>query len=344
VTARNRQWRLEGGFGFEHLRLTEAPMPEPGPGAVRIRVDALSLNYRDLLIVQGQYDPRMALPRVPLSDAAGLVDALGPGVTRFRIGDRVSPIFAPTWHGGEPPADILAHALGHRTEGVASEYVVAAAGDVVRIPDELDAVHAATLPCAGVTAWHALMTGPGAVRPGDTVVVQGTGGVSLFALQLARLAGARVIATSGDDAKLERARGLGAAFGVNYRTTPQWSKAVRAFTDGRGADHVVEVGGAGTLGESLAAVRPCGRISVIGVLSGRQGPLDVAAILMRNVTLQGIFVGSRADFEDLARAVELGGLTPVVDRTFDFAELPDALAHLASGRHFGKVVLRKDDP
>lgn len=153
-----------------------------------------------------------------------------------------------------------------------------------------------------------------------------------------------MIATSGDDAKLERARGLGAAFGVNYRTTPQWSKAVRAFTDGRGADHVVEVGGAGTLGESLAAVRPCGRISVIGVLSGRQGPLDVAAILMRNVTLQGIFVGSRADFEDLARAVELGGLTPVVDRTFDFAELPDALAHLASGRHFGKVVLRKDDP
>lgn len=344
MTTRNRQWRLEGGFGLDHLRLIDAPMPVPGPGQVRIRVEALSLNYRDLLITQGQYDPRMALPRVPLSDAAGVVDAIGPDVTRLRVGDRVSPIFAPTWHGGEPPADVLAHALGHRADGVAAAFIVMPAVDVVRTPARLDAAAAATLPCAGVTAWHALMTGPGAVRPGDTVVVQGTGGVSLFALQLARLAGARVIATSGDDAKLERALALGAAYGINYRTTPQWSKAVRAFTDGRGADHVVEVGGAGTLGESLAAVRPCGRISVIGVLSGRQGPLDVTAILMRNVTLQGIFVGSRADFEDLARAIDVGGLAPVVDRTFDFAELPAALAHLASGRHFGKIVLRKDDP
>jgi NADPH:quinone reductase-like Zn-dependent oxidoreductase len=344
VTAPNRQWRLEGGFGLERLHLVDAPLPEPGPGAVRLRVQALSLNYRDLLLVQGQYDPRMALPRVPLSDAAGVVDAVGPGVTRFRPGDPVSPIFAPTWHGGEPPADVLAHALGHRTDGVAATYVVVAEGDLVHTPRGLDATQAATLPCAGVTAWHALMTGPGAVRPGDTVVVQGTGGVSLFALQLARLAGARVIATSGDDTKLARARALGAVHGINYRTTPQWSKAVRAFTDGRGADHVVEVGGAGTLGESLAAVRPCGRISVIGVLSGRQGALDVAAILMRNVTLQGIFVGSRADFEDLNRAVSAGALVPVVDRTFDFAELPAALAHLASGRHFGKIVLRLGDP
>lgn len=340
MSAVNRTWVVSGGFGFENLTLTERPLGEPMLGQVRVRVRALSLNYRDLLITQGQYDPRMALPRVPLSDAAGEIDALGEGTSRFRLGDRVCPIFSPGWLGGEPPVDVLSHALGHRAEGVACEYVLIRESDLVAIPAAFSFEQAATLPCAGVTAWHALMTGPGAIRPGDVVVVQGTGGVSIYALQLARLAGARVIATSGDDEKLARACALGAEYGINYRTTPQWSKAVRMHTGGRGADHVIEVGGAGTLSESLAAVRPCGRISVIGILSGRQGALDLSAILMRGVTLQGIFVGSRADFEDLNRAVSAGGLEPVIDRVFDFAALPEAMAHMASGRHFGKVVLR----
>jgi NADPH:quinone reductase-like Zn-dependent oxidoreductase len=340
VSAEDRAWVMSGAFGFDHLELTRRPRPEPGPGEVLVQVEALSLNYRDLLLVQGRYDPRMSLPRVPLSDAAGVVVEVGAGCTRFQTGDRVSPIFAPTWHDGEPPADILSHALGHRRDGVAAEHVVFPEADLVALPAGLDFIEAATLPCAGVTAWHALTTGPGAIRPGDTVLVQGTGGVSLFALQLARLSGARVIVTSSDDEKLARARTLGAELGINYRTTPQWGKAVRAHTAGRGADHIVEVGGAGTLAESLAAVRAGGRISIIGVLAGRQAPIDVTSILMRGVTLQGIFVGSRAHFEGLQRAVGASGLRPVVDRVFDFEALPAALAHLETGRHFGKIALR----
>lgn len=340
MSAEDRAWVLSGGFGFENLALTRRPRPAPGPGEVLVRVEALSLNYRDLLLVQGQYDPRMSLPRVPLSDAAGVVVEVGQGCSRFKTGDAVSPIFAPTWHDGEPPADILSHALGHRRDGVAAEHVVLPEADLVAIAGGLDATEAATLPCAGVTAWHALTTGPGAIRPGDTVVVQGTGGVSIFALQIARAAGARVVVTSSDDSKLSRARALGAELGINYRTTPQWGKGVRAHTGGRGADHVVEVGGAGTLSESLAAVRAGGRISIIGVLAGRQAPLDVTSILMRGVTLQGIFVGSRAHAEALQRAVSASGLKPVVDRVFDFEALPEALAHLQSGSHFGKIALR----
>lgn len=340
----NRTWTLAGGFGFEHLTLGERPIPEPGPGQVRVRLRALSLNYRDLLLVQGQYDPRMPLPRVPLSDAAGEIDALGPGVTGHRVGERVCPIFAPGWHAGEPPADTLGRALGHRADGVAAEYVLVGESDLVSLPDTLDFEAAATLPCAGVTAWHALMDAAGAIKPGETVLVQGTGGVSLFALQLARRAGAQVIVTSGSDEKLARAIALGARHGINYRTTPQWSKEVRTLTGGRGVDLVVEVGGAGTLSESLGAVRACGRIAVIGVLAGRQGPLDVASILMRNVTLQGIFVGSRAHFEALLRALRAEPLTPAVDRTFPFEALPEALGYLASGQHFGKVVVRLAAP
>lgn len=340
MSADVRTWRIEGGFGLDRLTLRPDPTPEPGPGQVRMGVRALSLNYRDLLMVQGQYDARMPLPRVPLSDAVGVVDAVGPGVTRFRAGDRICPIFAPTWLDGEPPADVLQRALGHRADGVAAEAVLVHEADAVLAPSHLTDEEAATLPCAAVTAWHALLGGTRPLRPGESVLIQGTGGVSLFALQLARLAGARVLATSSDDAKLERAVSLGAEGGVNYRTTPGWGKAIRALTGGRGVDHVVEVGGAGTLTESLTAVRPGGRIAVIGVLAGRQAPVDVTSILMRGVTLQGVFVGSRAHFEALGRAVEASALRPVVDRVFDFDALPDALAHVAAGRHFGKVVLR----
>ena len=335
----SRAWKLDGGFGPSHLSLVERALPEPGPGQVRVRIRALSLNYRDLMIVRGEYDPRMPLPRVPLSDAAGEIDAIGSAVRRFQPGDRVCPVFAPGWVAGDPPADATSFALGHRVDGVASDHVIVSEGDLVRIPAHLDFLKAATLPCAAVTAWHAL-SGDRPVRPGETVLVQGSGGVSLFALQLARLAGAQVIATSSDPSKLDRLQALGAAHTLNYRENPQWGKAVRALTGGRGVDRVIEVGGASTLAESLVAVRPSGQIAVIGVLAGRAAPIDVTSILMRNVRLQGIFVGSRAHFEALNQAVETSGLQPVVDRVFDFEALPDALDHLASGRHFGKVALR----
>lgn len=323
-------------FGLEGLRLSERELPLPGPGQVRMRPRAWSLNYRDVLVVAGLYNPRQPLPLVPLSDAAGIVDAVGEGVTRVKAGDRVMPIFAQRWIAGAPDKPKLGSALGSPLDGTAREALVLDAEGVVKIPAYLSDAEAATLPCAAVTAWSALFE-HGAIAPGQAVLVQGSGGVSMFALLFARLAGARVIATSSRDDKLERLRALGAWQTINYRADAAWGKTARSLSGG--VDHVVEVGGAGTLEQSLAAVRPGGTISLIGVLEGAAGPVPLTKVLMNAIRLQGVIVGSRESFERMLRAMESAELHPVIDRAFPFDDLPAALAHMKSGAHFGKIVL-----
>ncbi len=336
-----KAWEVRGDFGLEHLELVERPAPEPGPGQVVLRLHAASINFRDLLMVRGAYDPKQPLPLVPCSDGVGEVVALGPGVRSPAEGSRVAPIFAQGWLAGEPSAEARRTTLGGPLDGTLAEEIAVDARSVVPVPAHLSDEEAATLPCAAVTAWNALAEA-GSVRAGDTVLTLGTGGVSIFALQLARLLGARVVITSSSDEKLERARELGAWQGINYRSTPEWGRRVKELTGGRGVDHVVEVGGAGTLAQSLAAVRTAGTISLIGVLAGRVTDLDVASILMRTVRIQGVLVGSRACFEALNRAVDLHRLRPVIDRVVPFTEVPLAFEHLAAGHHFGKVCVRID--
>jgi NADPH:quinone reductase-like Zn-dependent oxidoreductase len=330
-------YEIANGFGFENLRRVERPDPKPGAGQVVVKVKAASLNYRDLLVVKGAYNPKMPLPRVPLSDAAGVVEAVGPGVTRVKVGQRVAGIFMQSWLDGAVDEAKGRSALGGAIDGVLAEYVVFDENGLVTVPDHLSNEEAATLPCAAVTAWHALVT-EGGVTAGDSVLIQGTGGVSLFALQFARLLGARVLGTSSSDAKLDRAKALGLSEGINYKTTPEWGEAIRKLSGGGGVDHVVEVGGAGTMPQSLRAVRLSGRVSLIGVLSGAS-QFNPMPILMKNVRVQGIFVGSRAMFEAMNRAIALHKMRPVIDRVFPFAEAAAALKHLESGAHFGKVVI-----
>jgi len=333
-----KAYRLHHFGGPEGWKLDDLPSPIPGPGEVLIRTRAVSLNFRDLLLSKGQYNPKLRMPVIPVSDGAGEVVATGTGVTRVRPGERVVVSFMPRWIDGPPDETKARSALGADTNGVLAEECVVNEEGLVPIPDHLTYEEAATLPCAGVTAWNAVVTS-GAVKPGETVLVQGTGGVSIFALQFARLAGARVIATSSQDSKLERARQLGAADGINYKTTPDWAKKVRELTGGRGADHIIEVGGAGTLAASLRAVRMGGHIALIGVLSGA-GEFNPTPILMKGVRVLGIFVGSRAMFEAMNRAIEFAQLRPVIDRVFPFEQAQDALKHLESGAHFGKVVVQ----
>jgi NADPH:quinone reductase-like Zn-dependent oxidoreductase len=324
-------------FGLDGIALTERPQPQPGPGQVLLRMKAWSLNYRDLMVAKGTYNPRQRLPLVPLSDGVGEVAALGAGVTRVKVGERVAGIFMQTWLDGPITEAKAKSSLGAQREGVLAEYAVLDGDGVVPVPEHLSDEEAASLPCAAVTAWHALFH-EGGPRPGTSVLIQGTGGVSLFALQFARMAGARVIATSSSDAKLERVRGMGASDGINYKTNPDWGERVRQLT-GEGVDHIIEIGGAGTLGQSLRGVRMGGRISLIGVLAGG-GEVNPMPILMKNVRVQGIYVGSRAMFEAMNRAIALQGMRPVVDRVFPFAEAVEAYRYLESGQHFGKVCIR----
>ncbi|MFB1479208.1 NAD(P)-dependent alcohol dehydrogenase [Corallococcus sp. RDP092CA] len=330
---------IRGGFGLDHLVRAERPDPEPGPFQVRMRVKATSLNSRDLMMVEGRYNPRQKLPLVPNSDGAGVVDAVGPGVTRVKPGDRVMTLFAQGWQAGEPTKAITATTLGGPLDGALADTLVLHEDGVVPTPAYLTDEEAATLPCAAVTAWSALVT-QGGLKAGDTVLVQGTGGVSIFALQIARLFGARVIVTSSRDDKLERALKLGAQEGINYVTTPDWEKAARALTGGVGVDHVVEVGGAGTFERSLKALRVGGTVSVIGVLSGGAGPVSLIPILMQNLRVQGVFVGHRQSFEAMTRAFALHDVHPVVDRVFPFAEARAAFEHMKQGAHFGKLVIK----
>jgi len=338
-----RAIRLESAFGLDNLNLTEIAPPVPGPGEVLLRMRAASLNYRDLLMVRGHYNPRQALPLVPCSDGVGEVVELGPGVTQVATGDRVNPIFAQAWLSGPPRREYLASTLGGPLDGTLRKLMVVPQEATVRVAEHLTNEEAASLPCAGVTAWRALTAGQ-PVKPGDTVLVQGTGGVSIFALQFALLAGIRVIVTSSSDEKLDRALALGAWKGINYVEDPAWGKTARGLTGGCGVDHVVEVGGAGTLQQSLQAVRPGGQISVIGVLSGNRSELDVTPILMQGIRLQGVLVGHRRAHEEMMRAIAAHELRPIVDRAFELGETQAAFEHMAAGAHFGKIAIRVDTP
>lgn len=330
---------VQGSFGLSSLRVVERPVPEVGPGQVRLRMRAMSLNYRDLLTVQGTYNPKQPLPLVPCSDGVGVVEAVGEGVSRVRVGDRVCPIFCQEWLEGPPTRDGLRSTLGGPLDGTLAERMVLSAEGLVRPPDHLTDEECATLPCAAVTAWTALFT-EGGLGAGQTVLVLGTGGVSVFALQLAKAAGATVVVTSSSDAKLERARGLGADHGINYRNEPEWGAAVRRLTAGVGVDHVVEVGGGGTLAQSIKAAAIGGRISVIGVLSGAATKIAVTPILMGYLRLQGVLVGHRASFEALSAFVAERRLTPVVHEVLPFEDVRSAFELMASASHFGKICLR----
>jgi NADPH:quinone reductase-like Zn-dependent oxidoreductase len=332
-------------FGVDHLEQVELPMLQIARGMVLIRVHAVSLNYRDLMMVNGLYNPKMALPRIPCSDGAGEVVAIGEDVSRVEVGDRVCGIFMQRWLDGPSTAERSKTALGGDTDGMLAEYVLLNQDGVVRFPEHLSYEEAATLPCAGVTAWNALHYAGEPPHPAlhdETIVIQGTGGVSIFALQFAKLLGARVIGTSSSDEKLTRAYGLGLDAGCNYKERLEWSKWVAEETQGHGADRIIEVGGAGTFGQSLRAARVGGMIAQIGVLSGSatSEPLALTPILHKQLRVQGIYVGSRAMFEQMNAAIAEAKLHPVIDRVFAFDQVQEAFRHMQSASHFGKIVIR----
>lgn len=324
-------------IGFDGLTKTDRPMPSAGPGQIVIKVQAASVNYRDLVVVGGHYPAK--LPIVPLSDGVGRVVEVGPGVTRFKAGDRVCPVFAPGYLNGAPTETVMATALGGGSDGVLREFMALRADDAVRVPDALSDEEAATLPCAALTAWSALVE-YGQVKPGDTVLVEGTGGVALFALQFAKAAGARVAIVSSSDDKLARAKALGADITVNYAKNPEWGKAVRAATGDRGVQIAVELGGAATLLQALTALGFGGKIALIGLLGGVEAQLPLRMVVPRTVSLQGVLVGSRSGFEAMVRAIELHKIKPVVDRVLPFDQAKEALQSMAKGSHFGKIALK----
>jgi NADPH:quinone reductase-like Zn-dependent oxidoreductase len=333
-----KAFEIKQPSGIDSLTLSERPDPKPSYGQALVKIKAASLNFRDLLVVKGAYSRNLPPGLVPCSDGAGEVVEIGEGVTRVKPGDRVAGIFMQTWISGELDEGKAKSALGGAIDGVLAEYVLFQEDGLVRVPEHLSYEEAATLPCAAVTAWNGLITS-GGLKPGDTVLVLGTGGVSIFALQFAKISGARVIATSSSDEKLKRVKELGASDVINYKSVPDWEKKVLEITGRRGVDHVVEVGGAGTLPKSLRAVRMGGHISLIGVLTGA-GEANPLPAVMKNIRIQGIYVGSREMFEAMNSAITFNQLHPVIDRVFSFEETKEAFGHMESGAHFGKVVIR----
>ena len=333
-----KAFELRDPFGVDSLKLVERPAPCAGPGQVLLKMKAFSINYRDLLVVDGVGRWKPPRGRVPVSDGVGVVTALGNGVSRVNVGDRVAPIFYPRWLEGKVAAEKMGHALGGAAaDGVLAEYTVFDEASVVRVPAHLSDGEAATLPCAGLTAWNALLTF-GNITPGDSIVVLGTGGVSIFALQFARFRGARVILTSSSDEKLERAKELGAAAVINYRSKTDWPNVVVELTNGCGADYVVDT--VGGLKEAIAAVRLGGAVACVGLLRGMAVEVDLVTFMGRSARIEGVDVGSREMFEAMNRAIEFHAMRPVIDRVFGFTQLPEALDYLREARHFGKVCLR----
>ncbi len=333
-------FEIRGDWSFDHLQLGNRPDPQPGPGQVLLRMRAASLNYRDLVVPSRGYGAFTGnLPLIPLSDGVGEVIEVGQGVTRVKAGDRVCPCFHQSWIAGAPDLERLTRTLGGPVDGTMAELMCLPAEGVVTVPAHLTDEQAATLPCAALTAWSAIVTYD-ELAPGSRVLVQGTGGVALFALAFAKLAGCHVTVISSSDEKLARARAMGADVGINYTTTPEWAKATREITGGRGFDHVVELGGEKTLPQSLRAIRPGGTISMIGVLSGSALSAPLGHVVTRQVRLQGITVGSRDGFEAMMRAIAQHRLVPVVDKVYAFEQLKEAMEALKRGAHFGKICIR----
>jgi NADPH:quinone reductase-like Zn-dependent oxidoreductase len=329
---------LTGTSGLDALKMAERPTPQPGPHQVVVKVKAASFNYRDMMIAGGGYARGVKVPLIPLSDGAGEVAAAGAGVRNVKVGDRVCGIFFQRWLAGPVRPDIQEAALGGTADGMLTEYALLEGDGVVRVPDHLSYEEASTLPCAALTAWHGLVEA-GGVKPGDTVLVLGTGGVSVFGLQFARMAGARTIVLSSSDEKIERAKRLGASVTLNYRSLPQWADKVREATGGRGIDQVLEVTGGESTAQVLKAMRSGGHIAIIGARMGPGGELDRREVLSRGLRVTGINVGSRAMFEAMNRAIAANGLKPVIDRTFPFSAALDAYREFGTGKHFGKVVV-----
>jgi NADPH:quinone reductase-like Zn-dependent oxidoreductase len=327
-------------FGVENLSLVERAEPTAGETEVLVKFHAASLNYRDLMMVEGQYNPRLKTPLVPFSDGAGEVVAIGGKVTKWKTGDRVCPIFMQGWIDGEVSLEKARTALGGDRDGVLREFGAFDESALVRIPDHFSYEEAATLPCAALTAYHALYES-GRLKSDDSVLILGTGGVSVFALQLANVYGCRTIVTSSANEKLARAKDLGACDLINYKEREDWDKAVLELTDKRGVDHVVEVGGGETFPKSLNAIRMGGHIAVIGALSGARGDISPVPILMKSIRLHGVFVGSRQMFEQMNQLLcQHSHLKPIIDKTFEFGEAREALGHMKSASHFGKIVVR----
>ncbi len=327
-------------FGIDNLVLVNLPEPTPAAGEVLIRFHAASLNYRDFMVVSGSYNPKMKLPAVPFSDGAGEIVAIGNGVTKWSVGDRVMPIFAQRWFDGDSSEEKRRTSLGAgaQWDGVLREFGTFSEESVVAIPEHLSYEEAATLPCAALTSWNALAVS-GRVKAGDSVLTLGTGGVSVFAAQFAKMFGARVVATSGSGEKVERLKSMGFEEVVNYRERDDWDKAVLEIVGMPGVDHVVEVGGAGTLAKSINAVRIGGHVAMIGALTGAAG-FNPTTVFMKSIRLQGIFTGSRTMFEDMNKAITVNRLKPVIARVFEFDQAREALRHMESASHFGKIVVR----
>ena len=327
---------VQPGGGYANVTVGSCEAAAPAPGEITVRLHANSLNYHDFAVVSGMWGP--SEPRIPMADGAGEVIAVGAGVDEFAVGDNVVSTFFPDWLDGAPLVEGFATVPGDGVDGYAREVVTARASAFTRAPQGWSHAEAATLTTAGLTAWRALMA-DGALKPGDSVLVQGTGGVSIFALQFAKLAGATVIATSSSDAKLERLKAMGADHLINYRSDPAWGETARRLTGGRGVDHVVEVGGPATLAQSMAAARVGGHVAVIGILSGVAGELPLVPALLKQLRLQGVLVGSRAQQQAMVRAIDANGLRPVIDRRFALEEIVDAFRYQESNQHFGKICL-----
>lgn len=333
--------RLSGNFGIDALTFDTVDLPEPGPRDVLVKMRAVSLNYRDLMTVEGLYDPNIQKPRIPCSDGAGEVIAVGGSVSTVKIGDRVVAPFFLDWADGPPTFAAAASALGGPIDGTLTTHALFPESALVAIPEALSSEEAATFPCAAVTAWHALVTA-GNVSSKDTVLLLGTGGVSMVGLQIAKMRGARTIITSSSDEKLERARALGADETINYKTTPEWDKQVRELTGKQGVTHVLETGGAGTLPLSLRSATVGAQVSMIGVLTGLEQPINIGQILMKTLRVQGIYVGSRAMLHASLQAFATNNIRPVIDKTFTFREGKQAFQSLKDAQHFGKLVITFD--